>query len=876
MKPYFGNYLGIVVQNNDPKKRGRVKVFIPHITVTVYKKWNDSFRDKRFKFIGENLTTSLNEINDDIKDILPWADCAMPLVGASGSGRYNAHNKTGSISDSNRLEEVDPELDPVGKLKKQKEKFALNDDGIGEKPARMFEVEELRLADAWNDNGGNGNYDKAGKAGLGYTEKGGSNKHNVKQWPELRVNKHSYNYTPSSYSNCTKGSYSIPNVGSHVWVFFREGDPLSPVYWATSFGHEDWKGIYDTEGTAAYLRKPETGVDKDEGLDYPGTYENKSKKDDDVYDHNTEQYRNKYVLNQKGGVIEIINTDNKEIFKLTHYSGSFKEFNNHTNIELAVHNDQKLVLEDQYLTVRGYKNEYVENDLDYIVRGDVYTKIGNLKEEYFNKWYETAAVIADYKQLFEIQRTKAVKDENRKPTSKQQKKAGSHAKCPVCSGKVTKTGGHGTQEKYWHLNNKFKKTAVTQVSSAGKGMTWGPGEAAMIGGAIGSATAKTDKVDKFNNCSPKGAQKKAALKSAGSSGKIFGEKCPCCGGRGKSPSTMDGKWTKEALKKELDTFIKANIEKLSEQEAKMGLGGNHIIDITKHKIETIGLVMNDFGSIRIDPIGKIHNNEIVVHKEGVFTNQEESPLIEYVHVDDLPGGNYTLNVCNRYNVQVGAGGLNMKSYGPVDISGTITNIAGEQVNIGSENEVNIDGGRRLNITADILSIRARNKKDKTQDEQVLVDGSLGVKSNVVIGGGVHIEGEVSVNHITAPCEVQQTEETDGTGNTLSNRVVGWIPPGRVVIACCAPLLNPIPIPIWANVGPPFASDANCVGVWSHSHLFRNLPLTLHKEHHHVREKGKKANTYKKGRIPAEPVRHEKKCGDAGSKATGKYGKPPKR
>ncbi len=36
----------------------------------------------------------------------------------------------------------------------------LNKDGIGEKPARVYEVEELKLTDAWNDNGGAGNYDK--------------------------------------------------------------------------------------------------------------------------------------------------------------------------------------------------------------------------------------------------------------------------------------------------------------------------------------------------------------------------------------------------------------------------------------------------------------------------------------------------------------------------------------------------------------------------------------------------------------------------------------------------------------------------------------------------------------------------------------------
>jgi hypothetical protein len=864
MKKYYGNYIGIVIQNNDPDKRGRCKIYVPHVSVTLYEKWNKVPRDKRFRFMGENLTSSLNEVMDDLKDILPWAEYAAPIQGAIGSGRYNAHNKTGSISDSNRLEEVDPDLDPTGKVKDPDSKYALNKDGIGEKPARVYEVEELKLTDAWNDNGGAGNYDKAGKMGLGYSEKGGSNKHNVTQWPEFRINKYSYNYTPSSYSNCAKGSFSIPNVGAHVWVFFREGNPQDPVFWATTFGQEEWKGIYDT-----------LGEDKDEGVDYPGTYENKSPADDEQYDHNTEQYRNKYVLNQKGGVIEIINSDNKEIMKFTHYSGSFKEFNNHTTTELATHNDQKLVLEDQYLTVRGYQNLYVEHDVDSIIRGDSYRKVGNMKEEYMKQWYEIGSVIADYKQLFEIKRTAAIKDNNRKLTSGQQSKSGSHSACPVCSAKVTTPGGHGTQEKYWHLNNKFNSTEVTQIRAGDKGQTWGPGEAAMLGGRM-SSTGQDDGADKYQECNPRGEQKKAQFKKAGASGKIFGDKCPCCKGSGKSPSTMDGNWSTESLKKDLDTYIKANIEKLSDAERMMGLGGNEIVDITKHKIETIGLVMNDFGNIRVDKVGKIHNNEIVVHKEGVFTNQRESPMIEYVHVDELPGGNYTLNVCNRFNVQVGAGGLSMKSYGPVDIGGTITNISGNQVNIGSEFETNIDGGRRLNISADILCLRARNEKDKTQDEQVLVDGNLGVKTNVVVGGGMHVEGEVSLNHVTAPCEIQQTEETDVTGTTLANRVVAWIPPGRVLIGACCPVYNPLPIPVKANFGPAFASDPNCVGVWSHSHLFRNLPLTLHREHHDVRTKGKKCNDYKKGRVPAEPVRHEKKCGDAKSVAKGKYGKPPKR
>ena len=42
MKKYYGNYLGIIIQNNDPLARGRVKIFVPHISPTVYKNWNEN------------------------------------------------------------------------------------------------------------------------------------------------------------------------------------------------------------------------------------------------------------------------------------------------------------------------------------------------------------------------------------------------------------------------------------------------------------------------------------------------------------------------------------------------------------------------------------------------------------------------------------------------------------------------------------------------------------------------------------------------------------------------------------------------------------------------------------------------------------------
>ena len=43
-------YAGIVVQNNDPDMCGRVKVYIPGITNTIYDNWLSENADKEFSF----------------------------------------------------------------------------------------------------------------------------------------------------------------------------------------------------------------------------------------------------------------------------------------------------------------------------------------------------------------------------------------------------------------------------------------------------------------------------------------------------------------------------------------------------------------------------------------------------------------------------------------------------------------------------------------------------------------------------------------------------------------------------------------------------------------------------------------------------------
>jgi len=731
---YYGNYVGIVVQNNDPQYRGRVKVFVPHISPTVYKNWTENSTDKKaadkvFKFLGTNIGSPLTDIIEDLKLILPWAEISSPITGESTMGRYHASSQLATTSDgSNREYMYNVPGAPA---------YVQNSDNIGEKPGHIFDMATVNLSDAFNN-------------------------------PQLtnvnNVNKLSYNYTPECYSNSGKGSFAIPNVGSHVWVFFNEGDPLKPVIFGVSHGAAEWSSIYDA-------------APDNPGLDYPGEFENTSTSSETI---NADTYRNKYVINQKGGTLAFVNTDNRELLKMTHYSGSFKEFNNQANIELAVNNDQKLVLGDMFETIRGSRNEFTQRDSDNVIAGDHYRKVGDLNAALYQKWKSIMDPIADVKQLFDIRRTDGMHSSVAsllKLNGSSQAKAGNHDVCPVCSGGATTLAinnsfapGYGAWANVATAgvisgDSTGKKDPIFGIPQWGRGVNEG-GASGLFGDFI------TGIVQQFLASQLKGIT--ANLPLVGNDGSVLqnrpgypaGKDCPACGGTGMSPSSFNGVWAIETKKLELPKMLADAIPDLAKIEAQMGLGGSEILEITKHKIETIGTVMNDWGAIRVDPKGKMEPAYVRIHPGATFTIRKPSPLIEQVHVDDLPGGTYTLNVCNRYNVLVGAGGLNLKSYGVVNVSGAMTNIAGEQVNIGSANEVNIDGGQRLSLVGDIVHIKQRN------NEQVLLDGDVGISGNLIVKGGVYIEHNLAVQQTDAPQRKRATDSTVVKGGPQANVCTG--------------------------------------------------------------------------------------------------------
>lgn len=623
MEKYMSIYLGIVVQNNDPEYRGRIKVWVPAVNGGVYDKWYpkdsalDKYKDRKFKFPGKNIDSDLSLIIEDLKNILPWAELCSPVVGESSSGLYNSYNGTATVSDSTFAFAVSGS--PVTNTAPE---YKLNNEGIGEKPGIVYEKYGNKLTDAFSD-----------------TKTANSN----------QVNQYGTQYRPSTYSNAAKGIFAVPNVGTHVWVFFKDGMPVYPLYFGVSFGADDFSSIFKNE--EGYYQ------------DYPQSYESEPYNNSQNTQVEEQIYRNKMVLNQRGAAIEIINTTDRESFKVTHFGGGFIELNNKYNSYFNPKNLQFLTLQDRFETVKGHNNLFTGRDFDNIIQGNSFIKIGNLNKTPFDEWIRAYTPIADILAL---------------------------------------------------------------------------------------------------------------------------------------PDSDSGK-------NSLAQTINNQAEALAAAEVKMGFGGSSIETITKHKLLAIGLVFNNFLSYRTLLGGKTVNNAVSVVAGGTSITTQAINKVDYTHIDDMPGGNYTVTAGNRYNLLVGSGGINLNTSGPLNINSTIAKFIGTQINLASKEDFNLDGGTNLSVIADIISIRSRNRN------QTVVDDNLGVSKNVVIGGGTYTNGEVYLQHVTAPVEFQVTESTtiQDTGYTISGATItksggGTISSGNIVTITGGTL----------TINQP------------HTHYFKNLPLTL--------------------------------------------------
>ena len=203
-------------------------------------------------------------------------------------------------------------------------------------------------------------------------------------------------------------------------------------------------------------------------------------------------------------------------------------------------------------------------------------------------------------------------------------------------------------------------------------------------------------------------------------------------------------------KKGLKELIINTQSKLNEIEKNFGSGGNLKEVIVRNKHTVVGATVNSIPQGYVVPTGKRVTAAVAVTPEGVAGLDAGVPTVSEVdNWSAFPCGNYNVTAGNRYSVRAGGGGVHLVSGGGASlISETITKVGSTtQTLIGGEC-VQINGNSNVSIEGELVNIKS--------DTQVVVDSTLGVTGNIVVQGGIYSEGELFVNHITGPREIQQT------------------------------------------------------------------------------------------------------------------------
>jgi hypothetical protein len=248
--------------------------------------------------------------------------------------------------------------------------------------------------------------------------------------------------------------------------------------------------------------------------------------------------------------------------------------------------------------------------------------------------------------------------------------------------------------------------------------------------------------------------------------------CPVCKGSGESPSSMGGEFSKETRKDEIGNLYVNLAEELFEAENQLGGGVN--LNLGGDFSASIGCATNDFDSIRINKEGSENIIGVKLDSEmGLYSSPVTSSTIEMVHVDKFPGGQFTIDAGNGISLYGGSCGCEISSTGPLTLYGTFTELLGEQVNLNSKNGLNLASGEVLSLNGSNIVIESSN--------QTCMKGNIAIDGNLMCTGGVMIQGELYVQHITGPMEPQLTDfhkELFGTANPDKDLKMGFLQRGQ--------------------------------------------------------------------------------------------------
>ena len=224
---------------------------------------------------------------------------------------------------------------------------------------------------------------------------------------------------------------------------------------------------------------------------------------------------------------------------------------------------------------------------------------------------------------------------------------------------------------------------------------------------------------------------------------MYNGACPDCGGKG---SFIDYSDTRPQQQRAL-AVAQQHSAAITEHEAKLDTGGytnsKYTSILGNHVIE-VGVGMNKLQSYSVIPNGKPVKSKTNIGARGTGVGTTTTNQINGTNPLATPGGQFYIKASNKFTVLAGAQGIELNTFGNVNIAGGITKITGAEMNIGSSVGTTTVEGHHLKLAGNTVELSPNG------GGQVQINGTLGVAGNLVAGGGAHIEGELHFISATCP------------------------------------------------------------------------------------------------------------------------------
>jgi len=356
---HYGFFRGIVMQNNDPERRGRVKIAVPEFTAHLARESGLTPDVYSARFVGgDNINTMFNkEAVKRFCSVLIWAEQAAPLIGGGTAGVFDAKTGVATVGEGHR----------GGDFRENLGDESITPSGESVSPKACLATNAVP-----------GSFDTGYKTGI--------------------CDVYNESLAPSPINNATKGMFSIPRVGAQVWVFFENGSLDRPVYMGYVFDKSDWNSVTNPQGS-------------NPSLHYPAGSEN-------MQDGEPFFFTGQTVFNSKAGSLEFIETDDFEKIKISHYSGSYNEIGNHLTAEVNVENKSTVTNQNEFHTIKGDSAYIVLGDMHEHYRGEHHMTYGDPDNKtFYDDWVKAAAPAFNHAANFSDQ-TRLIKDPTKSGASK--------------------------------------------------------------------------------------------------------------------------------------------------------------------------------------------------------------------------------------------------------------------------------------------------------------------------------------------------------------------------------------------------------------------------------------------------------------------------